>query len=370
MAQERGRDYDAVVPIDEMLSFVQRCVEKSGCISTQSRAVAEMLVYADERGHFSHGVNRLHIYTRDLATGTTKSDGKPSIVKQKGGTALVDGDSALGPIVGRFCVEVGTKLAKENGISIVTARNSNHYGAAGHYATMAAEKGLIGMAFTNTSPCLFPTRSSEKALGSNPISFFAPATNGDGFNLDMATSTVAYGKIEVAQRKSKPEVPRGWGADAHGVETTKPSEILGDGGLLPVGGVEERGGYKGTGLCMMVEILCGVLSGAHFGKNVREWQGVAREADLGQCYIFIDPECFADGFTSRVQQFIDETRELTPVDPNLPVRVPGDFARTHRQLVKEEGGLVYHGSQIEHLKGIAEELNVELFKYRPFTNEN
>lgn len=161
---------------------------------------------------------------------------------------------------------------------------------------------------TNASPLVFPTRSSEIGLGTNPIAFVASAQNGDNFALDMANSTVALGKVstkttiylfsfhlqvELATRKGKTEVPPGWGADQHGTPTTDAKKILNDGGLLPLGGAEETGnnfstnfytyflgGYKGTGLSMMVETLCGVMSGAGFGQNIRRWNSVSELANL------------------------------------------------------------------------------------------
>uniref|UniRef100_A0AC34QGA1 Malate dehydrogenase n=1 Tax=Panagrolaimus sp. JU765 TaxID=591449 RepID=A0AC34QGA1_9BILA len=277
---DRGNDFHFVVPFSEMHEFIVRCVTTAGCVPEQADSVGRMLLDADSRGHYSHGVNRLSVYVRDLQTHTCKPDGKPKVTKKKGSTALVDGDNALGSVVGEFCMNLAIDLAKEHGIGWVAAHNSNHFGTAGRYAKMASDVGFIGMAFTNTSPCLFPTRSAQKALGTNPISFFAPINKDDKFALDMATSTVAYGKVEFAKRKGKEHVPISWGADRNGIMTTNPDEILHEGGLLPLGGIEETSGYKGTGLCQMVEILCGVLSGATFGKNVREWQGVAKHADL------------------------------------------------------------------------------------------
>ena len=118
---------------------------------------------------------------------------------------------------------------------------------------MAADFGFVGIALTNTSPIMFPTRSAQKALGTNPLAVVAPADDGDRFALDMATSTVSLGKVEVAQRKGKPTVPDSWGANERGVEDQSPQIILDKGGLLPLGGIEERGGYKGSGLGMMVD---------------------------------------------------------------------------------------------------------------------
>uniref|UniRef100_A0AC34GI55 Malate dehydrogenase n=1 Tax=Panagrolaimus sp. ES5 TaxID=591445 RepID=A0AC34GI55_9BILA len=203
----------------------------------QGESVARMLLYADSRGHFSHGINRLQLYIKDLQTNTCNRNGKPKILKQKGGTALVDGDNALGSVVGEFCTELAISLAKEHGVGWVTANNSNHFGAAGRYGHLAADAGLIGFSMTNTSPLVFPTRSAQKALGTNPLACVAPASNGDHFALDMAISTVSLGKVEVANRKEKEAVPHGWGANSKGVEEQNPKVILDQGGLLPLGGI-------------------------------------------------------------------------------------------------------------------------------------
>uniref|UniRef100_A0AC35GK14 Malate dehydrogenase n=1 Tax=Panagrolaimus sp. PS1159 TaxID=55785 RepID=A0AC35GK14_9BILA len=365
-AAERGFDYHYVVQKQHMQDFIVKCAIKVGCDPIQAESIGRMLIYADERGHFSHGINRLHVYLRDLSTKTCNPNGEPKILKKKGATALVDGDNALGSTVGEYCMNLAYEIAAENGIGWVTANNSNHFGAAGRYGHFAADKGMIGFAFTNTSPTTFPTRSSQKALGTNPISIVAPAKGNDRFALDMATSTVAFGKIEIAERKGKDYVPAGWGANEKGIEEHKPEIILKGGGTLPLGGIEERGGYKGTGLCQMVEILCGIMAGGPFGKNIREWTGTAQKADLGQCYIAVDPECFAEGFTNRLQEFLDETRTLEPIDPSLPVRCAGDFSKSHNFLTENVGGLVYHKSQIEYLHQISKEHNIPFFEVSNF----
>uniref|UniRef100_A0AC35FWS7 Malate dehydrogenase n=1 Tax=Panagrolaimus sp. PS1159 TaxID=55785 RepID=A0AC35FWS7_9BILA len=366
-ASERGFDYHYVVEEKVMHDFIVKSIVKAGAEKFQGESVARMLIYADSRGHFSHGINRLSLYIHDLQTNTCNRNGKPKILKQKGSTALIDGDNALGSVVGEFAIDLAISLAKEHGVGWVTANNSNHFGAAGRYGHLAADAGLIGFAMTNTSPLVFPTRSSQKALGTNPLACVAPAENGDHFALDMAISTVSLGKVEVANRKEKEEVPHGWGANSKGIEEQNPKIILDKGGLLPLGGIEVRGGYKGSGLGMMVDILCGVMSGAHFGKNVRAWAQVGHDkADLGQCYIAVDPKCFADGFTNNLKQFLDQMRSLEPTDPKVPVRVPGDFSKSHGALIQHSGGLVYHKSQIEQLEKLAKEVDIPFFETKPF----
>jgi LDH2 family malate/lactate/ureidoglycolate dehydrogenase len=137
---------------------------------------------------------------------------------------------------------------------------------------------MIGMSFTNTSPFMVPTRAKARTLGTNPLSLAAPAEHGDQFVLDMATTSVAVGKLEIASRKGE-RIPKGWAVDAEGHETTDPSAGVA-GGVMPLGGAEETSGYKGYGLGMLVEIFCGILADGAWGPNVRNWMTTDVDADL------------------------------------------------------------------------------------------
>uniref|UniRef100_A0A0K0CXI4 Malate dehydrogenase n=1 Tax=Angiostrongylus cantonensis TaxID=6313 RepID=A0A0K0CXI4_ANGCA len=119
-------------------------------------------------------------------------------------------------------------------------------------------------------------------------------------------------KIEIAKRRSE-KVPETWGVDKSGRVSTNPEAILDGGGLLPLGGSEVTGGYKGYGLGALVEIFCGILAGSHWGPHIRKWMSASTEADLGQCFIAIDPQAFAPGFHERMQDFINTMRNLPPV---------------------------------------------------------
>uniref|UniRef100_A0A914C9V9 Malate dehydrogenase n=1 Tax=Acrobeloides nanus TaxID=290746 RepID=A0A914C9V9_9BILA len=227
------------VAVEDMRRFIVDSMKTTGVNVQHAEQLADLLITADQRGHYSHGLNRLHIYLNDVASGSNAKDGVPTVLKQKGSTAWVDGQNLLGAVVGNFCVDLAIKLAKEHGVGWVVAKNSNHFGIAGYWSLQPAAQGLVGLSFTNASPIIFPTRASEVSMGTNPISFIASAQNGDNFALDMATSTVAYGKVELADRKGKKEVPQVWGADKDGHPTSDPKAILNGGGLLPLGGPEE-----------------------------------------------------------------------------------------------------------------------------------
>ncbi|KAI1721712.1 malate/L-lactate dehydrogenase domain-containing protein [Ditylenchus destructor] len=315
-AQPTAQDIQCLVDEDELRRFVVDCMASIGVGLDHASQLAELLIEADLRGHYSHGLNRLHVYMEDVIGGVNK-EGKPKVVKSKGGTAWVDGDNALGVVVGNFCTNLAIQLAKEHGIGWIVANNSNHYGICAHYAKRITNNGFV---------------------------------------------------IEVADRKGFTHIPTQWGANSKGQPTDNPKVVLQGGGLLPLGtsgnSSEISAGYKGTGLAMMVEMFCGLLGGAAYGKNIRKWRGEANQnANLGQCFVALDPECFAPGFADRLQTFINETRTLEPVNPLEPVLVAGDPERQHIALCKIAGGVIYNHSIIDHLDKIASKCDIPPIKF-------
>jgi len=340
-------------------SFVDRCMSAVGCSKEQAAIVAEILVEADLRGVHSHGVNRLDMYISEVQAGEVDVNAVPEVVKDTDSVACVDGHNGLGMVTAKFCTDLAISKAKKHGIGWVVARGANHYGIAGYYAMMCSKQGMVGMSYTNTSPVVFPTRSAKVALGTNPIAVAAPSNNPDDpFVLDMATSTVALGKIEYKDRQNKP-VPMGWGADSKGHVITESKPILDGGGLLPLGGTEELSGYKGYGLSMMVELFCGILAGSDYGPNIPPWRkGRKRAANLGQCFVCLDPAAFGDGFSDRMSDLMKEMRSLPAVDPAHPVLVPGEPEKIIEKQYKEHG-IALHKNLVAALRGIGENLKVD-----------
>lgn len=277
--------------------------------------MADLIIVADYRGHFSHGMNRLEIYLNDLESNSMDAVVKPKILKETPATAWVDGCNGFGAVVGRFCMDLAIKKAKTVGIGWVCAKRSNHYGIAGWHSLHAEKHGLIGISMTNSSPSMCPTRSVQPALGTNPISLAAPANNGDNFVLDMATTAVALGKVELQGRKGEP-IPAGWAQGPNGEITTDAKVAFETNCLMPLGGTEITSGYKGYGLSAMVEVLCGISADADFATKLRKWslKGThENDANLGHVFIAVDPECFAPGFTDRMSEMNGILRDLTPV---------------------------------------------------------
>ncbi|XP_063593797.1 (2R)-3-sulfolactate dehydrogenase (NADP(+))-like [Penaeus indicus] len=315
---------------EEVHRFIVDCMTSVATPTPQARALADLLVAADLRGHFTHGLNRLGKYG--------KSD-----------------------VCVRVCVYYLIRHLHQTVYSVFTISlypitGSNHYGIAGWYAMSASKQGLLGMSFTNTSSLVVPTRGKQALLGTNPISLAAPGEKGDDFVLDMATSVVSGGKVEVACVKGE-GVPAGWALDRDGAPTTDAERAL-DGFLLPLGGDETHSGYKGFGLGMMVEIFCGILTGAPYGSNIRDWTRTDRPADLSQCFVAIDPSFFAPGFEGRMTDLMNHCRNMEPETQQKPVLVAGDPERLHMRKVEQEGGITYHINQINNLWKLAKYLGV------------
>ncbi|XP_054152648.1 uncharacterized oxidoreductase YjmC-like, partial [Oppia nitens] len=343
-----------IISLDEMKSFMTRALVSVGSDPQHAAQLAELLVTADYRGHFSHGLNRLDLYIYEIKSKIARSHGNPIILKESTATAWVDGNNLLGPVVGMFCMDLAINKAKQCGIGMVSVKGSNHFGIAGYYSMMALKHDLLGMSFTNATPIVVPTRAKHPSIGTNPISVAAPALNGDSYVLDMATTAVAKGKLEIQDRKGEP-IPEGWAIDRNGQPLDKMDNFY---ALLPLGGSEKSSGYKGYGLSMMVELMCGVLSGGLYGPTIREHSTSMEPMNLSHCFIAINPAYFAPGFEGRLENLLDMCRNQEPVDGQLDVMVAGDPERQHIQLCDSLGGIPYHIKQVEFAFQIADSLGI------------
>nr|XP_034192020.1 uncharacterized oxidoreductase YjmC-like [Osmia lignaria]XP_034192021.1 uncharacterized oxidoreductase YjmC-like [Osmia lignaria]XP_034192022.1 uncharacterized oxidoreductase YjmC-like [Osmia lignaria] len=362
MASAQSSD-QIVIPKEDVVRFINECMCKVGTTPESGEIVGHHLMTADYSGHFSHGMNRVPMYIKDIQNKITDPVAKPQIITDFQAIALVSGNNGLGQVIGKFCMELAIEKSKKFGIGMVAARQSNHYGICGYYTAMAIKQNLIGFSCTNTSPLMAPTRSKQSALGTNPISLGMSALNNDRFNLDMATTAVALGKIELAVRKNEP-IPAGWALDVHGKVTTDPEKAYEATVLMPLGGEERNSGYKGYGLALMVEVLCGILSGSHFGPNIRKWKGSQKIANLGQCFMAINPDAFCSGSQERLSKLLKQLREL-PIVGDKPVMVAGDPEKHSMERVDKEGGITYHPNQLKAAKELANQLGVAPMKIIP-----
>lgn len=253
---------------ERLKRFVAAVLERVGVAPEHARVVGDVLVAADLRGVESHGVARLESYYVSRIR-QNKLNPKPdySIVRETETTVLFDADNGLGHPAGKLAMEKVLEKAHEHGAAFGAVRNSNHFGIAGYYAMLALERDMIGMASTNSVRYGAPTFGKDVMLGTNPLAYAIPTAQEPAFVLDFATTTVPKGKLEVYKRKEQP-LAQGWAIDEKGEPTTDPDAAL-RGALLPLGGFgTEHGGHKGYGLGLLVDILCGVLSGGKFGLGL------------------------------------------------------------------------------------------------------
>ncbi len=271
------------------------------------------MTYADLCAIESHGCAMLRAYHRDLVAGKLNIRPVVSPVRQSATTAVLDGGGGLGHVAADAAMQLAIEKCRQAGIGAVAVRNSGHFGAAGAYASLAAESGLIGLAMTTTAaPSVVPTFAAESKLGTNPIAFAAPALKNKPFLLDMATSTVPLGRLVSAWRKGRP-VPAGWAMDPRGRPETNARLAVKYRRLTPLGGGNETGGHKGYGLAMMVEILASVLP-------------ACTEGSAGHFFLALDPGQFGDAgaFATKLDSRIDGLRAARRADPHQPVMVAGD----------------------------------------------
>jgi L-2-hydroxycarboxylate dehydrogenase (NAD+) len=285
-------DSEKRVQPDVLRAFVQRVMRELDVTDEDAVITADVLVAADLRGVDSHGVARLARYVNGLKAEVMLARPNEEIVVETPTTATIDAGAGLGQPVSYRAMRLAMDKAKNLGCGFVTVRNSNHYGIAGYYAMMALEQDMIGLSMTNAAVLVVPTFARDAMYGTNPIAFAVPAGEERPFVLDMATSTVPRGKLEVYRRLEK-AIPPGWATDERGLPTTDVGRVLENfvqrlgGGLLPLGGSgEEFSGHKGYGLGVLVEILAAVLPGAAHLTDVypKNSQGGALPANLGHFF--------------------------------------------------------------------------------------
>jgi LDH2 family malate/lactate/ureidoglycolate dehydrogenase len=324
-----------------------------------AQTAAEVLVVADLRDKGSHGVARLPRYVDGLRKGIMAPADQSKVVHETATAAVIDGGKSLGQVVGRRGMALAIEKAKRSGAGFVSVRNSNHYGIAGYYAMMALEHGGLGISMTNAAPLVVPTYGRDAILGTNPISLALPA-DGEPFVLDMATSVVPRGKIEVYDRANKP-MPVGWAVDTRGKGTTDAKAVLAgliqrSGGILPLGGEgEEHSGHKGYGLAVAVELLCAALSGASFSLQT---YGQER-ADIGHFFGAIDVAGFrplAD-VKRDARAILDQLRNSPRAEGHDRIYTHGEkgFAAERERRLH---GIPLGPKVVEALKKVGQELQV------------
>jgi LDH2 family malate/lactate/ureidoglycolate dehydrogenase len=277
-----------VVRPEALQRFALRVLERWGTPAAIAETTVDLMIRTDLRGVDSHGIGMLPKYHDWYRAGFIVPAAEPALVRDDGPTAAIDGNQGWGHYVSTVAMGLALTKARAHGVGFVSVANSNHYGAAANYSMMALARDMIGLSMTNSPwPATVPTFGRRPMLGTNPLSIAAPAGREQPFVLDMATSTVAIGKLHVASRWARP-IPAGWALDPSGRPTTDPDLALATRLLTPLGGTPEQGSHKGYGLSVMVDILAGILSGAAHAGLPRRPGETPRRANVGHFFGAID----------------------------------------------------------------------------------
>jgi len=339
---------------EKLTRFVQTAFEKLGVPAADAQIAAETLVSADLRGVDTHGVIRFspHAwYVKWLSDGSMTA--KPNIrtISETPSTALLDGDRGMGMVIGHRAMKLAIEKAKQSGIGMVGVRNSRHYGMSAQYAMQALAHDMIGIAMTNAGRQVVPTFGREARFGTNPMCFAVPADKELPFVLDMATTTAAAGKLELAARLEK-TIPVGWALDEKAEATQDPRVAQKARRLLPLGGSRDSGSHKGYGLAVLVEILCGVLTGTLTALAVDQ-------DPRGHFFGAIRVDAFRPvaEFKQDMDRLIRELKSTPPIEGQKRVYVAGEI---EFETAEERGerGIPLLPSVLKGLREVSEHLGV------------
>jgi len=319
-------------PHDALFDYARRILERLDVPPADAREVAGCLLKAELRGVDSHGLVRLPVYARRVQAGVVRA--RPVIRVNVSGSAaaLVDGDNGLGPVVGARAMEAAIDLARVRGTGFVGVRYSNHFGPAAYYVEKAVHAGCIGLAISNAPPNMAPFGGKTRFLGTNPVAIGIPAGQEPPLIFDASTSVVARGKIIVAAHTGTP-IPEGWAIDPDGYPTTDPALALA-GAVLPFGGP------KGSAISFLIDIFCGVLTGAAFALHLNTLEDLSSEQNVGHVLAAIRTDLFVpdEDFRSRMDAILGMLKAAPPAPGRTDrVLVPGEIEAAYEARHREEG---------------------------------
>ena len=314
---------------DVLKTLAVKRLGEAGMPEQDAAVVADILVYADLRGVYSHGVMRVEHYAGRIRSGGMNLKPAFRIERLKPSIGLIDAQGAAGHVMTRYAAEQAIRIAAEQGMAMVGVRNNSHCGALAYYVQMALDAKMAAMVCVHTDKIVVPFGGRDAYFGTNPFAFGFPGTK-DSILLDMATSEVAWGKILHAREKGQP-IPESWAVDAEGKKCSDPHKAA---SLFPFGGP------KGYGISVMVEALTGLMIGGVFGPHLKKMYGdLESYRDLSSFILVIDPAVFgsADGYLMRTQQMIDELHAHPPAPGIERVMVPGEIEQRTMERNRRDG---------------------------------
>lgn len=298
----------------------------------EAAVVAEALIKADLRGIDTHGVYLLTLLPERVEAGMLKIPTNLTVLQESGATALLDGGNGLGQAAAHRAMEISIRKAKEFGIGCCLARNTNNIGILSAYTLMAAKEKTVGIVMANAAAAMSPWGGTEPFFGTNPLSIAIPGEDGaPPVVLDMSSTLVARGKIRRADRL-KESIPAGWAFDETGTVTTDPADAL-KGTLMPIGGP------KGYGLALMVDVLAGMLSGSHYGPEIRTFHKLEGPTGVGVFTLAVEIERFMPlgQFMALFRTYLASIKASRKAKGVSRIYLPGEIEYEKEQQSLNEG---------------------------------
>jgi ureidoglycolate dehydrogenase (NAD+) len=341
-----------VFPAD-LERYCAGAMRRAGLPTDAAAVSARILATTDSWGVHTHGTRQIRQLMKNIRDGRIDPAAQPSLAREGAAFALLDGNHAMPTATAHFAMELAIRKAKEAGIAYVGVNRSNHFGAAGYYATMALAHDMIGMAMTNTDPWMTVPGGKGPIMGTNPIAYAIPAGEEKPVFLDIATSSVAVTKILAAKALGK-MLPEKWLVDDNGVPTDDPTAYPAHGALLPMAG------HKGYGLAVLVETLTALIPGAAFLSGVKCWAfDVPDRAEQGHAFLAINIGAMLPlaTFTARMDAMIREIKNA-PTTEGGRIYLPGEMEWERREAAQREG-MRLPDYVLVNLIGLAEDTGTE-----------
>lgn len=338
------------LPIGQLREFGRRAYEHAGMTPDDAATVVDVQLEADLRGVDTHGFQRLPWYVERLLAGDNNPRPDIRVVRESPVSVVVDGDNGLGQLVCTRLIERVIDKAKTAGLAVGATRGSNDWGCGASYPLRAAEAGLVAFATTTSVPTLAPFGARTPMTGNNPIVWAVPRRDEPPLVLDMALTPVALGKVLRALDEGEP-IPQEWGfLDRDGRPTTDPAAALR--GVIPA-----IGGYKGTGLSLMANVLAGILPGGVHSGAVANAGG-----RRGQLFWALDPGLFGerDRFLDEVDDMCRQVKAADPLPGSAEPFLPGELEQAHADEARTRGTLRYPAPVLDGLRALAERVGVAL----------
>ena len=329
---DRRSSTSVLLRTDELSAHCTAVLRAAGLGASTADLVADSLVDAEARGISSHGVTRTRIYCERIRRGMLDPDARPVVVAEGPASVHLNARNAIGHVGAQAGIDAAIERARTGAVCVAGVAGSNHCGTLAYFTRQATEHGLVGIAMSTAPPTMVYFGGRTRAVGTNPLCISVPRNGAPPITLDMASSATARGKIILAQQTGT-VIPAGWAVDVDGRPTTDAAAALA-GSVLPFAGP------KGSGLAMMVDLVCGALvagvAGPDIGDMYEDWTRPQRGSHL---FLVLDPDGWQGrgAFRNYVSEFAHRVQELPPAEGVDRVLLPGEPEEEARARAEREG---------------------------------